>query len=118
MYGFGASQPPEGLLRLVVGDRAGDDHVLALLPVHRRRHLVLRGQLQRVDHAQHLVEVAARRHRVDEDQLDLLVRADDEDVADRLVVGRRPVRRVARRRRPASIPYSFETLKSASPIIG
>ena len=47
----------EDLLRLVVRDRAGDDHVLALLPVHGRRDPVLRGQLQRVDHAQHLVEV-------------------------------------------------------------
>ena len=34
------------LLRLVVGYRAGDDHVVALLPVHRRRDLVLGGQLQ------------------------------------------------------------------------
>src|SRR5688572_12964583 len=38
------------LLRFVVGDRAGDDHVVALLPVHRCRDLVLGGQLQRVDH--------------------------------------------------------------------
>ena len=33
-------------LSLVVGDRSGDDHVVALLPVDRRRHAVLRGQLQ------------------------------------------------------------------------
>src|SRR5262249_38125969 len=51
----------EELLRLVVRDRTRDDHVLALLPVHRRRDLVLRRQLERVDHPQHLVEVAASR---------------------------------------------------------
>src|SRR4051794_31038769 len=79
----------EDLLGLVVGDRARDDHVLALLPVHRRGDLVLGGELERVDDAQHLVEVAARRHGIDEDQLDLLVRPDDEDVADGLVVGGR-----------------------------
>src|SRR5262249_28763027 len=28
-------------LRFLVADRTGDDHVLALLPIHRRRHLVL-----------------------------------------------------------------------------
>ena len=52
-------------------------------------------QLERVDHPQHLVEVAAGRHRVDEDQLDLLVRPDHEHVPHRLVVGRRALRRLA-----------------------
>src|SRR5829696_6571722 len=33
-------------LRLVVSDRAGDDHVLAVPPVHRRRDSVLGGELQ------------------------------------------------------------------------
>ena len=33
-------------LRLLVGDRARDDHVLSWLPVDWRSHLVLRGQLQ------------------------------------------------------------------------
>src|SRR6185369_3902352 len=66
---------------LVVRDGARDDHVVALPPVDRRRDLVLRSQLQRVDDAEHLVEVAAGGHRVDEDQLDLLVGADDEHVA-------------------------------------
>src|SRR5262245_52982690 len=42
------------LLGVLVRHRPGDDHVLAVLPVHRRRHLVLGGELQRVDHAQHL----------------------------------------------------------------
>src|SRR5262249_49870205 len=40
----------EELLGLLVGDGAGDDHVLALLPVHRRRHLVVGRELQRIDH--------------------------------------------------------------------
>src|SRR5205823_660677 len=75
----------EDLLGLVVGDGAGDDHVVALLPVDGGRDLVLRGQLERIDHAQDLVEVAAGRHRVDEDQLDLLVRTDHEHVPDGLV---------------------------------
>ena len=48
------------------------------------------GQLQRVDDAQDLVEVAAGRHRVDEHQLDLLVGADDEHGADGLVGRRGP----------------------------
>src|SRR5205085_250057 len=89
----------EDLPRLVVRDRAGDDHVLALLPVHGRRDAVLGSQLQRVDHAQHLVEVAAGRHRVDENQLDLLVGPDHEDVTDRLVVGRRARSGIARHAR-------------------
>src|SRR5258705_6723361 len=45
------------------------------------RDLLVRGQLQRVDHSQHLVEVAPGGHRVDQDELDLLVRADHEDQA-------------------------------------
>src|SRR5215831_2915481 len=49
---------PEELLRLVVRDRPGDDHVLALVPVDRGRHLVARRQLQGIDHADDLVEVA------------------------------------------------------------
>ena len=58
---------------------------------------VLGGQLERIDHPQHLVEVAPRRHRIDEDQLDLLVRADDEHVPHGHVVGRRPRLGIARR---------------------
>src|SRR5215831_16421321 len=34
------------LLSFLVRHRAGDDHILAVLPVHRRRHFVLRGELQ------------------------------------------------------------------------
>ena len=75
------------LLRVFVGDRGRDDDVVALLPVHRRRDIVACGELQRVDHPQHLVEIAARAHRVGEDELDLLVGADDEDDAHGGVVG-------------------------------
>src|SRR6266487_933672 len=59
------------LFGFVVGNGAGDDHVLALLPVHRGCDLVLGGELQRIDHPQDFVEVAPSRHRVDEDELDL-----------------------------------------------
>src|SRR4051812_19065237 len=38
--------PWEPLRGLVIGDGGGDDHILALLPVGRRRDLVCRGQLQ------------------------------------------------------------------------
>src|SRR5215471_12102991 len=93
--GLGLFPLAEDLLGLVVVDGPGDDHVLALLPVDRRGDLVVRGQLKRVDHAEHLVEVAPGGHRVDEDQLHLLVRADDEHVADGLVVGGRAVGGVA-----------------------
>ena len=73
------SIPGEALARLVVGDSGDDDHVVAPLPVHRRRHLVGGRELQRVDHPQDLVEVAAGALRVGDRQLHLLVRADHED---------------------------------------
>src|SRR6266571_7925134 len=38
-------------LRVLVGNRGRDDHVLARLPVDRRRDVVLRVQLQRVEQA-------------------------------------------------------------------
>ena len=53
----------------------------------RRRHLVLGGELDRIEDAQDLVEVAPGGHRVGERQLDLLVGADDEDRAHGRVVG-------------------------------
>src|SRR6185312_9970833 len=66
------------LLGGLVVDRRGDNHILALLPVHRRRYRVLGGELQAVDGAQDLVEVAAGRGRVLDLELYLLVRPDDE----------------------------------------
>ena len=83
------------LARVLVGHGAGDDDVLALPPVGRRRDLVLGRELQRIDDPQHLVEVAAGRHGIDHDQLDELVRPDDEDVAHRLEVRQWPAGRSA-----------------------
>src|SRR5450756_319353 len=85
----------EDLLSLLVGDRARDHDVLALPPVHRRRNLVLGGELKGVDHPQDLVEITTGRHRVEHDHLDLLVRADHKNAAHGLVVGCRAVGRVA-----------------------
>ena len=48
------------LLSLFIGYGAGQDNVIAILPVRRGRHLVLRRQLHRIQHANDLVEVAAR----------------------------------------------------------
>ena len=64
---------------------------------------MLGGELQRVDDADHLVEVAAGGHRVDKDHLDLLVRSDHEHVSHRLVVGSGPpfARTLERRREHA-----------------
>jgi PAS domain S-box-containing protein len=75
----------EQLLRFVVAHRAGDDHVFAALPVHRRRDPVFGGQLDRIEHAQDLVEIAPARHRVGHRHLDLLVGADQEQRAHRRV---------------------------------
>jgi len=103
---IGLRRGPEiGLVGLVTGeqfggivivDGRGDDHVAALFPVGRRRHLVLGGELQRIDHPQHLVEIAPGGHRIDQDQLDLLIRANDKNVAHGLVVSRCAIGRVAR----------------------
>src|SRR6266542_2084371 len=76
------------LLRLFVRHRSRNDDIVAVLPLGRRRNLVFRRQLQRVDDTKHLVEVAPGRHRVDEDQFDLLVGPDHKDIADRLIVRR------------------------------
>src|SRR5438067_12121972 len=51
------------LLRIFVGHRGYDDHILARLPVYRRVDLVSGGELHRIEHAQHFVEGAARAHR-------------------------------------------------------
>jgi hypothetical protein len=41
MYGLGSHQSPKISFCLIVGDRAGDDHVLTLLPVQGRRKLMV-----------------------------------------------------------------------------
>src|SRR5467141_5022689 len=60
--------PTFGELRLgvLVGYGRDDDHVLAVLPVHRCRHAVAGGQLQRVAHSQDLVEVTTGERRLGE----------------------------------------------------
>ena len=103
MYGFGSSHSPKISL---ASSFETEPAMITSSPCFQFtgvETLVLRGQLERVDHAQDLVEVPAGRHRVDEDELDLLVRADHEDVADGLVVRRAcgPWRR-RRLPRPAS----------------
>ena len=51
---------------------------------------MLRSQLQGVDHSQHFIEISARRHGINKDQLDLLVWSDDVNIPHRRVVGRLP----------------------------
>ena len=68
------------LLRFFVRHGGNDDYVLALLPIHRRRHLVFGGELHRIQDPKNFIEVPPRGHRVREHQFDLLVRTDDEDV--------------------------------------
>src|SRR4026208_2187365 len=82
-------------LRFLVRDRSGDGAAPAGLPVGGRRNLVLGSQLQRVDHAQHLVEVPSGRHRVGKTELHLLIRSDDEYRGHGLIVGRRAALRSA-----------------------
>ena len=77
----------EDLVRFFVRDCAGDDHVLALLPVCWPRHLVLCRQLHGIEHTDDLIEVPASGHRIGQRQLDLLVGTDHEDRPHRRVVG-------------------------------
>src|SRR6185312_14970937 len=79
----------ELLVGLLVGDGGRQRHVLARLPVRRRRYLVLGGKLDGIERAEDLVEIPSCRHRVGERQFHLLVGPDDEHGAHRLVVGRR-----------------------------
>ena len=53
------------LLGFLVAHRAGEDDVLALFPIGRCRHAMFGVELQGIDDAQHLVEIASRRHRID-----------------------------------------------------
>src|SRR5262245_57220477 len=68
-------------LRFFVRYGTRDDHILALLPVDGRCYLMLRRQLQRVDHPQHFVEVASCGHWINEDQFDLLIWANYVNIA-------------------------------------
>src|SRR6266404_748077 len=102
------------LLRFLVGHRARDDHVLARLPVHRRRHLVSGGELDRVEQPQHLVEVAPGGHRIAEHRLDGLVGRDDEYGTHGLIVrGRAPGRAGAGRFREHFVELGDPELRIA-----
>ncbi len=52
------------------------------------RDLMFGGELQRIDDAQDLIEIAARARRIIERELDLLVGPDDEDRAHRERIAR------------------------------
>src|SRR5882724_532776 len=74
-------------LRFIVGDRAGDDYVFSGQPVDRRSHLMLRGELKRIDHAQDFIEIPASCHWIDKYELDLLVWSDDVNITHSRVIG-------------------------------
>ena len=63
-------------------DRRGDHDVVAVLPVHGRRHAVLVGELEAVEDAQDLLEVPARRRRIGDHRANELLRVDEEDRPD------------------------------------
>ena len=88
----------ELLLRLVVGDRGGDDHVSPCFQFTGVATLCLAVSCRESMTRSTSSKLRPVRHRVGEDELDLLVGADDEDRADGRVVGRvrsagRPSRR-------------------------
>src|SRR4051812_19945673 len=68
----------EELVSIFVGHGGYDNAVVPSLPVGGRGDFIVRGQLQRVDDAKDLLEVAAGAGRIRQDQLHLFVRADDE----------------------------------------
>lgn len=72
----------ELVLRVLGADGRRDDDILADLPVDRGGDALLVARLQRVDHAQHLGGVPARRRRVEHDEADRLLGVDDKDRAD------------------------------------
>ncbi len=71
----------EELPGVVVGERGHHHAVAALLPVGRGGHLLLSRQLEGVDDAEDLGEVPPGGGRVQDGQLERLVRSDDEDRA-------------------------------------
>src|ERR1035437_566956 len=85
---------------------------------------MLRRELERIEHAQHLVEVAPRAHRIGKRQLDLLVGPDDEHGAHGLVVrggcgpprGTRHARRSPLPVTPADQPSNYFEMANEPPI--
>src|SRR5690349_11854416 len=67
--------------RVLVRESRRDDHVVAVVPIHRGRDRELRAQLQAVEDTNDLVDVASDRSGVRERQPDRLVRSDDEHCA-------------------------------------
>ena len=65
----------------LVLERRHDHHFVSVLPVGRGGHLVVVGELQRIDYPQDFVEVAPGAGRVGDGQANLLVRVDDEQRA-------------------------------------
>jgi hypothetical protein len=74
------------LFRLVVGYRRHDDDILALFPIHRRRHFVFRGELNGIEYAQDFIEIPAGAHRITQHQFDFLVRPNNKHSSDRRIV--------------------------------
>jgi hypothetical protein len=72
----------EELLSLLCRHRRVHDDLLPRDPVRRGRDLVLVADLERVDDADDLVELAPGRGGVGQGETDLLLRVDDEDGAD------------------------------------
>lgn len=77
--GLDGSVTREDLVGLLLGDRGNDDDLLSGLPVDGRGDSVLGSELQRDEHALDFVKVATSRGRVSQSELELTVRADDED---------------------------------------
>src|ERR1700758_5212619 len=60
-------------LRFFVRNASTDNHIVARLPVRWGCDFMFRGELNRIDHAEDLVKVAAGGHGITELQLDFLV---------------------------------------------
>src|SRR3972149_345688 len=71
--------PGEHLVGFLVRDGGEDDHVVSVLPVHRRCHLLVLGKLERVDDPEDFVKVSPRGCGIGERKAHLLVRVDNED---------------------------------------
>jgi hypothetical protein len=80
--GFHNLEVGEELFGKVVVDRGVDNDIVSGHPIDGSCDAVLVARLQRIDNAQHLGGVAARRRGVGEDEADGLLGVDNEDGAD------------------------------------
>ena len=85
-----------------VRNRRSKDDVLSRFPVSRGRHAVFSRKLQGIDDPQHLIEISSGGHRIGNHKLYPLVRTNDVDVANSLIVRGCPPFRAAR-------PYQSRT---------